>query len=302
MSVSLCYIIESNNSREAAGVIRMKDTEKTDRLRGMLWGLIAGDCLGSPVQFMEMDTFERITEMRPCRHFHTPRGYWTDDSAMALCIMESYVRCGAYDPADIAKNFVRWYEDGFCSSLSYAFDVGGATTAAIRGLKRGSLRNGSEDSQGNGSLMRFAPTLLLNGKDPANRIIHEISDMTHASCGVRKTMDLMAEICRKHLEGVKTEHRSIYTRRAEVNNSGWAVSTLQAALWAFQTTDMFEDALIAAVNLGGDADSIGAVCGQIAGAYYGCSAIPERWLAAIKDREKLDTLIRNFINLIPDTF
>lgn len=78
-------------------------------------------------------------------------------------------------------------------------------------------------------------------------------------------------------------------------SSGGAVSTLQAALWAFQTTESFENALIEAVNLGGDADSIGAVCGQIAGAYYTYSAIPERWLAAIKDRERLDLLINKFI-------
>ena len=66
-----------------------------------------------------------------------------------------------------------------------------------------------------------------------------------------------------------------------MNNSGWAVSTLEAALWAFNSTSTFEDALIAAVNLGGDADSIGAVTGQIAGAYYGFAAIPERWIRAI---------------------
>ena len=80
-----------------------------------------------------------------------------------------------------------------------------------------------------------------------------------------------------------------------MNNSGWAVSTPQAALWAFQTTESFENALIEAVNLGTDADSIGAVCGQIAGAYYTYSTIPERWLAAIKDRERLDLLINKFI-------
>jgi ADP-ribosyl-[dinitrogen reductase] hydrolase len=105
----------------------------------------------------------------------------------------------------------------------------------------------------------------------------------------------MGEICREHLRGNKSAHQSEFTNREDVNNSGWAVSTLQAALWAFQTTDSFEDALIEAVNLGGDADTIGAVCGQIAGAYYGYSAIPERWLAAIKDREKLNKLINEFI-------
>ena len=274
-----------------------ENNEKFDRIRGMLWGLIVGDCLGSPAQFMDMDSYPLITEMIPCRMFDTPAGYWTDDGAMALCIMESAVRCQKYDLEDIANNFVRWYDDGFCSSLDYAFDIGRATVMGIHGLKRGILVNGFEDSQGNGSIMRFAPSLLLNGDDPDNRIIHEISDLTHNSRKVRETVDLMAEICREHLRGNKSAHQSEFICREDVNNSGWAVSTLQAALWAFQTTDSFEEALIAAVNLGGDTDSIGAVCGQIAGAYYGYSAIPERWLAAIKDREKLNKLINDFIVL-----
>ena len=71
----------------------MINAEKNDRIRGMLWGLIVGDCLGSPVQFMEMDSFPKVTEMIPCSNFNTPAGYWTDDSALALCIMESAVRC-----------------------------------------------------------------------------------------------------------------------------------------------------------------------------------------------------------------
>ena len=268
---------------------------ENDRIRGMLWGLIVGDCLGSPVQFMDMDSFPEVTEMIPCRYFNTPAGYWTDDGAMALCLMESAVRCQKYALEDIANNFICWYDDGFCSSLDYAFDVGTATVMGIHGLKRGELRNGFEDSQGNGSIMRFAPSLLLDSGD--NRIIHEVSDLTHDSCKVQETIDLMAEICRTHLSGNKTEHQSEYSCREEVNNSGWAVSTLQAALWAFHSTDSFEEALIAAVNLGGDADTIGAVCGQIVGAYYGYSAIPERWLAAVKDREKLDKLINDFIRI-----
>ena len=69
----------------------MIDNEKKDRIKGMLWGLIVGDCLGSPVQSMKMDSFPPVTEMQPCLHFNTPPGHWTDDGAMALCIMESAV-------------------------------------------------------------------------------------------------------------------------------------------------------------------------------------------------------------------
>ena len=273
----------------------MINTEKYDRVRGMLWGLIVGDCLGSPVQFREMNSFPKVTEMLPCHIFNTPAGYWTDDGAMALCIMKSAVSCKGYDLGNIADNFISWFDEGFCSSLDHAFDIGNATWAAVHGLKRNILRNGSEESQGNGSIMRFAPSLLLDGGD--NRIIHEISDLTHNSSKVRETIDLMAEICREHLSGCKTGRISEYDTRENVNNSGWCVSTLQAALWAFHKTENFENAMIETVNLGGDADTIGAVCGQIAGAYYGYSAIPERWLAAIKDREKIDKLIDDFIEI-----
>ena len=93
----------------------------------------------------------------------------------------------------------------------------------------------------------------------------------------------------------KTAAVSQYATREEVDNSGWCVSTVEAALWALNTTASFEDALVAAVNLGGDADSIGAVCGQLAGAKYGVGAIPERWLAAIKDGEKLADLFDRFL-------
>lgn len=270
---------------------------EADRLKGMLWGLVVGDCLGSPIQFTGKDDHMHITDMVPCRYFGTPAGYWTDDSSMAFCIMESVVRLERYDLKDIARNFVRWHEDGFWSSLSHAFDVGAATRCAIRSIRGGSLCNGTEDSQGNGSIMRFAPSYVLNLGKPDHRIMYEISDLTHYSTRVRETVDLMAKICDEHLRGERTGVRSIYGTRAEVNNSGWAVSTLQAALWAFQSTRSFEEGLIEAVNLGGDADSIGAVFGQIAGAYYGFGAIPERWLAAVKSREKVDELIDSFLRV-----
>ena len=100
------------------------------------------------------------------------------------------------------------------------------------------------------------------------------------------------------MAGTRTTEVSPYKTREEVNNSGWAVSTLAAALWAFNTTESFEDGLIAAVNLGGDSDSIGAVFGQIAGAYYGFDAIPERWVKAVKTWAKVDTLIERFLDAV----
>lgn len=269
-----------------------------NRFKGMFWGLVVGDCLGSPIQFTSKDGHPHITEMVPCRIFHTPAGYWTDDSSMAFCVADSLVRLKSYDLKDIANNFVRWYFDGFWSSLDEAFDVGGATAGACNKIRyRGLLKNGSESSQGNGSIMRFAPSYIWNYGASDNRVLHEISDLTHDSHKVRETVDLMAQVCDEHIQDGRTTVKSIYGSRDEVNNSGWAVSTLQAALWAFETTDSFEEGLIAAVNLGGDSDSIGAVFGQIAGACYGFNAIPSRWVNAVKNKEKVNELIESLINL-----
>ena len=174
----------------------------------------------------------------------------------------------------------------------------------VWGIREGSLANGYEGSQGNGSIMRFAPSYLLAKAEAkradlddafARQIMFEISDITHASKRVEQVCCRFADILDRHIEGIRTKEKSAYSTREEVNNSGWAVSTLEAALWAFNTTSSFEEGMIAAVNLGGDSDSIGAVYGQIAGAYYGFSAIPERWYKAVKMCEKVDKLIENFL-------
>ena len=273
-----------------------------NKAKGMLWGLIVGDAFGSPIQFSGKDSHPWITEMVACPVFGLPPGYWTDDGSMAMCIMDSYVRKGGYDLKDIAATFGRWLEDGYLSSKDgMAFDVGGATEEAVAEiLYSGSLVNGREESQGNGSIMRFAPSYLLAQKegDPV-KVMHEISDLTHASETVREVCDRFAAVLDEHLAGTRTKTgpgREL--DRAFVNNSGWAVSTLDAALWAFNTTENFADGLIAAVNLGGDSDSIGAVYGQLAGAFYGFDAIPDRWVKAVKTWEKVDALIERFLDTV----
>ena len=277
------------------------ETEKAnavdrEKALGALWGLIVGDCLGSPIQFTEKDGHPHITEMVPCEMFCTPPGYWTDDGSMALCVAESVARLGRFDRADVGNNFVRWLRDGFLSSLPHAFDVGGATWRSVTAIgKNGSLENGEESSQGNGSVMRLAPSWLAARAFGRPAILHECSDLTHRSRRVRETVDRMAGILDELAATGATSAVSRYATRDEVDNSGWCVSTVEAALWALNSTESFEDALVAAVNLGGDADSIGAVCGQLAGAKYGVGAIPERWLAAVKDRAKLDGLFDRFL-------
>lgn len=261
-----------------------------EKALGALWGLVVGDCLGAPIQFTEKDRHPWITEMVYCPVFGTPAGYWTDDSSMAFCVAESLARLGRFDAGDVGRNFVRWLREGWWSSLDHAFDVGGATAAAVRGIEAGRLKNGGEDTQGNGSIMRLAPSWLAARAWGREEILSETSDLTHASGKVREVVARMARTLDELAETGETGVRSTYSSREECGISGWAVSTLESALWALESTGSFEEALVAAVNLGGDADSIGAVCGQLAGAKYGVGAIPERWLAAIKERGRIESL------------
>ncbi len=268
------------------------------KAKGMLWGLVVGDAFGSPIQFSGRDSHPWITEMVACPVFNLPPGYWTDDGSMAMCVMDSFVRNGGYDLKDIAGTFLKWLNEGYLSSIEgRSFDVGCATYDSLAVFARtGSLVNGHEESQGNGSVMRFAPSYLIARALGRPEIIHEVSDVTHASATVREVCDRFAGVLDEHLAGTRTKTGPrAELKREQVNNSGWAVSTLDAALWAFNTTENFADGLIAAVNLGGDSDSIGAVYGQLAGAFYGFGAIPDRWVRAIKTREKVDALIERFL-------
>lgn len=291
---------DARYAKLASGRKQNAGTDLRDRAKGALWGLIVGDCLGSPIQFSSKNTHPWITEMVECPVFHLPAGYWTDDGSMAMCIMDSYIRKGGYNLKDIGTTFVKWFLDGYLSSKDgESFDVGGATWTACQSIAfMHQYVNGREDSQGNGSIMRFAPSWFVAQKenDPT-KVMHEISDLTHSSCKVRETVDKLAKILGEHVAGKRTTEASAYKTREEANNSGWAVSTLESALWAFNLTHNFQDALVAAVNLGGDADTIGAVCGQIAGAYYGHSAIPKKWLEAVKDWKKVDAFIDRFLEM-----
>ena len=273
-----------------------------NKVKGMLWGLVVGDCFGSPIQFSSKDDHPWITEMVECPVFRLPPGYWTDDSSMAMCVMDSYVRKGGYDLKDIGATFVRWLQEGYLSSKDgQSFDVGWATMKSCSAIDRGSLVNGTEDSQGNGSIMRFAPSYLITRALNRPEIVHEVSDLTHASKAVREICDKFAAVLDEHLAGTRTKlGPGQELKREFVPNSGWSVETLAAALWAFNTTESFEDGMVAAVNLGGDSDSIGAVYGQLAGAYYGFDAIPDRWVKAVKTWQFVDDLIERFMACMMD--
>jgi ADP-ribosyl-[dinitrogen reductase] hydrolase len=223
---------------------------------------------------------------------------------MALCLATSLLRVGGFDAADQMNLYCDWWENGYLSSTGQCFDIGNTTRQALRSDRRtGKPFSGSTDpmSAGNGSIMRLAPVPMFYFPD-FESVIHHSGESSRTTHGVAECVDacrlLGAVIFRGLSEASKEEMLcgidpalleasaikkialGAYRDKAEdeIRGSGYVVESLEAALWCFLVTDSFEDAILKAANLGDDADTTAAVCGQVAGAYYGEAGIPRSWL------------------------
>jgi ADP-ribosyl-[dinitrogen reductase] hydrolase len=246
--------------------------------------------------------------------FRLGPGQWTDDTAMALALGTSLAERGELDPRDVMDRFVAWERDGKYSCTGTCFDIGNATSAALRRyLDTGEPFAGatSDRSAGNGSIMRLAPAVLfaLHDADLGLRIAVDQGRTTHGAPQTIEACAFMAAAMREAILGADRE-RALRTdgwrghrdwepfaqqtwrskERHEISSSGYVIATLEAALWSVWKTGSFEDAVVLAVNLGDDADSVGAVTGQLAGALYGLSAIPQRWLEPLAWRDRIESL------------
>ncbi len=293
-----------------------------DRYRGSLVGLAVGDALGTTVEFKRSGTFEPVTDITGGGPFGLAPGEWTDDTSMALCLAASLLEQQGFDPNDQMQRYVRWYREGYFSCTGHCFDIGNTVAAALhRFEKNGDPFAGSEDpsTAGNGSIMRLAPVVLCYAKNAA-QAIHFAADSsrtTHGAVAAVEACEYMARLMIELLNGhgkeelVGTEDGQIQLLRGaiyessiarvaggsfrekdppDIKGTGYVVESLEAALWAFWSTDNFEDGALAAVNLGDDADTTGAVYGQLAGAYYGIEAIRSDWVEKIAMRDEIITM------------
>jgi ADP-ribosylglycohydrolase len=285
-----------------------------DRLRGALIGLAVGDAVGTTVEFRPPGSFPPVTDMTGGGPFNLQPGQWTDDTSMALCLAESLIAQQGFDARDQIERYVRWWRTGHLSSTGSVFDIGVTTADALRRYEgTGHPFAGLEDPMraGNGSIMRLAPVAMFYACDPAAGIAAcaQSSRTTHAAvvavdacryfgallmgafAGASKEALLSARYSplpgyweRSPLGPEIAEIASGSFKRKsppKIRGSGYAAESLEAALWAFHTTDDFQQGCLRAVNLGNDADTTAAVYGQIAGGYYGEEAIPEEWRAAL---------------------
>lgn len=284
-----------------------------DKARGCLLGLAVGDAIGTTVEFQPRGSFEPVTDMTGGGPFRLRAGQWTDDTSMALCLAASLIDCRRFDARDQMERYLRWLDHGYMSSTGKCFDMGRTVKSALRRFREtGNPFAGSTDPQsaGNGCIMRLAPVPIF-WADNVFRAAHfaeESARTTHGATECREAARLFAGIIVRALSGASKDDvlmgdadlpsapakvlalaRGDYRRkpRAAIKGSGYVIDSLEAALWCFATTTSFSDAVLTAANLGDDADTTAAVCGQLAGAFYGESGIPAAWLEKLAWRTEI---------------
>jgi len=277
------------------------------RARGCLLGLAAGDAVGTTVEFKPRGSFQPLEDMVGGGPFSLKPGQWTDDTSMALCLGYSLVECNGFDAYDQMTRYVRWWREGYLSSTGRCFDIGVTVSGALSTFQRtGDPFAGSTDPHkaGNGCIMRLAPVPIFYYPDidAAAHYAAESARTTHAAPECLDASRLFARILVRALRGdtksavllgdsdtftgapkIAAIARGDYRdkREAQIRGSGYVVDCLEAALWCFDHTESFADAVLLAANLGDDADTTAAVCGQVAGAFYGEEDIPAAWRARL---------------------
>jgi ADP-ribosyl-[dinitrogen reductase] hydrolase len=276
-----------------------------DRAIGALLGLAVGDAVGTTLEFKPRDTYPQLQDMVGGGPFGLKPGQWTDDTAMALALADSLRRDPNLDETDLMQRFVDWYRHGTYSCTGQCFDIGITTRQALaRWQKTGDPFAGSTDpmSGGNGSLMRLAPVAIRHFENRAalRDVAARQSRTTHAAPEAVDACVAYAEVLADAITGAK---RSEVLRsreeafagkikpimagswrgqaREDIRSSGYVAHSLEASLWSVARTGDYRGAVLLAANLGEDADTTGAIAGQLAGALYGEAGIPAAW------REKL---------------
>lgn len=297
--------------------------EIQDNFHGSILGLAVGDSMGVPLEFTDPGCFQPVNDMIGGGPFNLDPGMWTDDTSMALSLAESLTETGKFDPVDQLTRYLRWYKEGHLSVTGECFDIGNTTREALMTFQdTGKPYPGPdhEFSAGNGSLMRLAPVPLFFMKDPLNVIKMSAmsSRTTHNhplavdACGyygglihgalVGKSKDELLSsryspipgYWEKNPLGPEIDEVAAGSFKVkeppEIRGRGFVVKSLEAALWAFYKSETFKEGCLLAVNLGEDADTTGAIYGQLAGAYYRKSGIPKKWIEKLVKLDLIESI------------
>lgn len=292
----------------------------SERSRGCLLGLACGDAVGTAVEFRSRGSFAPVTDMVGGGPFSLAAGQWTDDTSMALCLAESLLSKGGFDANDQMGRYLNWWQWGYLSSTGDCFDIGMTVRDALAAFQQtGNAFSGPTDPQtaGNGSLMRLAPVALFYYPSESDvlKFCAQSSRTTHGAPEAVECCELLGLALAQALAGgTKASLRNLHSiearepkvaalahgvylgkSRDEITGSGYCIASLEAALWCFHHTETFEAAVLAAANLGDDADTTAAMVGQLAGAHYGVGSIPAHWLDRLHMRSDIEQMAEALI-------
>lgn len=293
-----------------------------ERFRGLLLGLAAGDALGQPLLHRRPGSFTPVGDLLGGGPFDLPRGAWSDETAMALCLAESLTQAGL-DLGDQVARYARWQRLGENSSTGQCVGISAATARALAQAQwTGQPHAGSHDPAraDKEPLARIGPAVAAHLYDPRDAIeaAVECARVTHQAPVTLDAVRYFAALLAGALQGasraellaplfspvpglwerqpLKPEVLAVarggwrHKPAAAIHGGGHAAAGLEAALWALAGANSLREALLAAVNLGGDADTNGAITGQLAGALHGAAALPPAWRRTLAGRERLESL------------
>ncbi|TWM27108.1 ADP-ribosyl-[dinitrogen reductase] glycohydrolase [Bacillus paralicheniformis] len=302
------------------------------RVLPTLYGGIIGDLLGVPVEFRQRDTFH-IDNVSGYGTYNQPPGTWSDDSSLTFCLIENLIEENGID--DLMQKFVKYKSEGFWTPYGKMFDIGRTTNEAIirfeEGLDSEHCGGKAEYDNGNGAIMRIAPLAfrLYDEFDFIKKaeVIKKYTEITHAhpraivgsiiyiECLIRlyhnntlqESLETVKRLFDKNFDGnhiYQQELRNysrlfeedfLNTARDEIVSDGYVVHTLEAAIWCLGNSSSFKEAVLKAVNLGGDSDTVAAITGALAGMHYKkMDEIPSEWLEKIVRKQDVDNLINQF--------
>ena len=300
--------------------------------KDILFGVAVGDALGVPVEFDSRQEISQnpVTDMIGFGTYDLPAGTFSDDSSLAFCLAEALTQ--EFSLQKIGNNFVAWLNNNYWTPRGNVFDVGIATSQAIRRLQRGcnpELAGGMDVSDnGNGSLMRILPMAYCHRNFTLGELlarVHDVSAITHAHARSQMACGIYISIAVALLEGADLQTaylqalqdiQTIYSVREfllekphfgrvfsgeiakipveEINSGGYVIDTLESSLWCLLNSSSYSEAVLKAVNLGGDTDTTAAVTGGLAGIYYGVENIPKQWMNQIARRQDIIYLAERF--------
>jgi ADP-ribosylglycohydrolase len=282
-----------------------------ERFLGALVGLAVGDAVAAATQYKRPGKFAPIGDLLGGGPFDLPRGAWSDDTALALCLAESLLECEGFDARDQVARYRRWQQHGHLSATGQCL---GITASTARALARSQWRrqpfSGSHDpgALGPESLSRVAPAVMYFFGDRAAAIEHagEAARATSQAPAVLTACRALATALHAALSG---EPKNVMLARVAalleapealgvIRDGGAAAarragatagSALAAALEVFARTDNFRDAVLAAANLGGNSDVMAGAGGARAGAHYTASAVPTLWRNSLMKKDLLES-------------